>query len=174
MYEGKFSLIVANNFEQIKKNFISGLKKSDYDWNEDIFMDAYIKCDAIFGDKIIDEKYALKYFWTSYINLLKNYYKSPYNKTVPIPVDYNAYYEEYDNDKDILYGELFDLVKTEFGKDAAKAWVDYKCRNKTCKEIVQEYNIENFPVLLKKIKRFVNKKMSTTSYIQELVYNVRN
>ena len=53
MCSGTFSEVVASSFQEIKRNFKSGLKTSGYEWDEDIFMDAYIKCDSVLKDKLM-------------------------------------------------------------------------------------------------------------------------
>ena len=72
-------------------------------------MDTYIKCDNVLEDKIMDKKEALKYFWTAYINKLKNHYKSKYSIREFIQDDYDKIDEEYNIFKDILCDEIFQL-----------------------------------------------------------------
>ena len=111
----KFSNIVANNFMEIKKNFKTGLKNSGYKWDEDIFMDAYIKCDSVLKDKLMDKKEALRYYWTAYINKMKNKYKSRYSITDEIPEDYDTIDEVYNEDKDLICEIMYNAVVKKFG-----------------------------------------------------------
>ena len=117
MCSERFSTIVANNFVEIKKNFKTGLKNSGYKWDEDIFMDAYVKCDGVLKDRLIDKKEALRYYWTAYINKMKNKYKSRYSVMDEIPEDYDKIDEEYNEDKDLLCDELYKSVKNKFGEE---------------------------------------------------------
>lgn len=173
MCKDNFSNIIANNFQEIKRTFKSGLKNSGYIWNEDIFMDAYIKCDSVLGDKIIDKKEALKYFWTAYINKLKNHYKSRYSIIEVIPDNYDNIDEGYNIDKDILCGEICKMVKQEFGDEIANAWVDYRAYRKSINEINEKYGFRrNFHYTLRKIKKYINKTVMNDPYIKELSDNI--
>lgn len=173
MCKGNFSNIIANNFQEIKRTFKSGLKNSGYIWNEDIFMDAYIKCDSVLGDKIIDKKEALRYFWTAYINKLKNHYKSRYSIIEVIPDNYDKIDEGYNIDKDILCGEIYKMVKREFGGEIANAWIDYRAYRKSINEINEKYGFKrDFHYTLRKIKKYINKTVLNDPYIKELSDNI--
>lgn len=169
---GTFSYVVANNFQEIKKNFKTGLKNSGYIWDEDIFMDAYIKCDNVLKDKIMDKKEALKYYWTAYINKLKNKYKSRYAIADEIPEDYDAIDEVYNEDKDLLCEVIYNAVLEKFGKPVANAWVDYRCFGKKSDQIMKEYKFDqDFHYILKRIKKYINEELMEDKYIQELYNN---
>ena len=173
MYKDKFSTIIANNFPEIKRTFKSGLKNSGYKWDEDIFMDTYIKCDNVLGDKIIDKKEALKYFWTAYINKLKNYYKSKYSIMEYIRDDYDMINEEYNTFKDILCYEIYKRVEKEFGEEIANAWVDHRAYHKSVNEIMEKYGFkQDFHYTLRKIKKYINEIIMNDSYIIEISDNV--
>lgn len=173
MYKDKFSTIIANNFPEIKRTFKSGLKNSGYKWDEDIFMDTYIKCDNVLGDRIIDKKEALKYFWTAYINKLKNYYKSKHSIIEVIRDDYDMIDKEYNIFKDILCNEIYKMVKKEFGKEIANAWVDYRAYHKSVNEIMEKYHFkQDFHYTLRKIKKYINEIIRNDPYIIELSDNI--
>ena len=142
MCKDKFCSIIANNFQEIKRTFKSGLRNSGYIWDEDIFMDTYIKCDNVLGDRIMDKTEALKYFWAAYINKLKNYYKSKYSIKEVIRDDYDMIDEEYNTFKDILCYEIYKRVEKEFGEEIANAWVDHKAYRKSVNEIMKKYGFK--------------------------------
>ena len=173
MCKDKFSIVIANNFPEIKRTFKSGLKNSGYIWNEDIFMDTYIKCDNVLGDRIMDKTEALKYFWTAYINKLKNYYKSKYSIMEYIRDDYDMIDEEYNTFKDILCYEIYKRVKKEFGEEIANAWVDHRAYHKSVNEIMEKYGFkQDFHYTLRKIKKYINEIIMNDSYIIEISDNV--
>ena len=66
-----FSDIVAENFNEIYKNFRIGLKSKGYAFSEDIMNDAFISCVTTLKDKQMSKQEALKYYWTAYINRFK-------------------------------------------------------------------------------------------------------
>ena len=41
-----FADIIASNYEEIKRNFKSGLRDRGYDWDEDLMNDAFISCNS--------------------------------------------------------------------------------------------------------------------------------
>lgn len=173
MCKDKFSVIVASRFQEIKRTFKTGLKNSGYVWNEDIFMDSYIKCDSVLKDKIMDEKEALKYFWTAYINKLKNHYKSRYAIMDVIPDDYDKIDEEYDKDKDILCELLYECIYKKFGKNIAEAWRDYRYYGKPSNIIIKEYGFDqDFRYILKRIKKHINDTLMKDKYMKELSNNI--
>lgn len=169
----KFSTIVANNFVEIKKNFKTGLKNSGYKWDEDIFMDAYVKCDSVLKDRLMDKKEALRYYWTAYVNKMKNKYKSRYSIMDEIPEDYDKIYEEYNEDKDLLCDELYKSVKNKFGESVARAWIDYRCFGKKVDVIMKDYKFDqDFHYTLKRIKKYIGEEISKNTYMQELKDNL--
>lgn len=173
MCKDKFSSIIANNFQEIKRTFKSGLKNSGYIWDEDIFMDTYIKCDNVLEDKIMDKKEALKYFWTAYINKLKNHYKSKYSIREFIQDDYDKIDEEYNIFKDILCDEIYKKVKKEFGEEITNAWADHMAYHKSVNETIEKYGFkQDFHYTLRKIKKYINKIIMNDPYIIELSDNI--
>ena len=168
----KFSNIIAANFMEIKKNFKTGLKNSGYKWDEDIFMDAYIKCDSVLKDKLMDKKEALKYYWTAYVNKIKNKYKSRYTVMDEIPEDYDKIDEEYNEDKDLLCEIMYNAVVKKFGKPIANAWVDHRCFGKKSEQIMREYKFDqDFHYILKRIKKYINEDLMEDSYVREIYDN---
>lgn len=169
----KFSNIIASNFVEIKKNFKTGLKNSGYKWDEDIFMDAYIKCDSVLKDKIMDKKEALRYYWTAYINKIKNKYKSRYVVMDEIPENYDKIDEEYNEDKDLICEIMYEAVVKKFGKSIANAWVDHRCFGKKADIIMKEYGFDqDFHYILKRIKKYINEDLMENKYFNELRNNI--
>lgn len=173
MCRGTFSYVVAANFHEIKKNFKSGLKNSGYMWDEDIFMDAYVKCDSVLKNKLMDKKEALKYYWTAYINKMKNKYKSRYAVMEEIPEDYDKIDEEYNEDKDLICELMYEAVVKKFGKPVANAWIDHRCFGRTIDNIMKEYKFtQDFHYTLKRIKKYINEDLMEDKYFQEIRDNI--
>ena len=70
MYDS-FTDIIAKQFNNIKTEFEMRSYNLFNEWDEDLFMDTYIKCSKILNDKQLTKSEYLKYFWTSYKNSFK-------------------------------------------------------------------------------------------------------
>ena len=68
----RFSIIIARNLDEIRNNFIIGLRKIGYGFDEDMFVDVGIRCALTLNGKPITKKELIKYFWTAYINTFKS------------------------------------------------------------------------------------------------------
>lgn len=152
-----FSMIIANNFDDIKKNFKNGLKYHGYKYDQDILADTFIKCNSALKDKLLTKKEAISYFWTSYINNLK---RTKPIKFVELSEDIDIENVEYEDYIDDIYNTITTHIKEEYG-DIGEIWIDYTCgpefgtkvlKNKWNSDKSAYYNI-------KKIRRYIKDKL---------------
>lgn len=152
-----FADIIASNYEEIKRNFKSGLRDRGYDWDEDLMNDAFISCNSALKDKPIDKKDAIKYFWTSYINK----YKTKKSKEISTESIEDVDIEDvtYDKDIDRIYDIIISELQDRFGIRKAYIWDLYVCQGKSAKAIrsMGFDDIDNFIYFNKQIKRYIKK-----------------
>ena len=80
--------ILEKRFHEISFNFKKASKKHDIKFDEDIFIDTYIKCCDSLKDKEMNESQIIKYFWTAFVNNTKKSYR--HKKTI---IDIDEYEE---------------------------------------------------------------------------------
>ena len=106
-----FANIIANNYEEIKKKLITGLKNKNYKYDEDLMQDTILCCITSLKDKPMTKEEAIKYFWTSYINKLKTQPPTIYvymedmveEQDDEIKYDEFGICESYNKDIDVIY-----------------------------------------------------------------------
>lgn len=177
-----FANIVAENYSEIKRNFISGLKGKSYKFDEDILSDTFISCNTSLKDKLLTKEDAIKYFWTSYINKLKS---QPVRNTVYIDEivtldeDCNANYDdfgfvaEYDNDIDDIYNYILDKLYEKFGEYFTNIWKQHVCDNKKTNDLIVEYSDSDLNYQFKKIRRYIDKLLKTDNTLMEMIKNFK-
>ena len=130
-----FADIVANNYDEIKRNFKAGLKDRGYEWDEDLLNDAFISCNSALKDKPISKTEALKYFWTSYINKFKSKQSKKKPEESIEDYDVDPICPVYNQEIDKLYKAIVSAVQDEYGLRKAYIWELYVCEGKSAKEI---------------------------------------
>lgn len=171
---GTFINIIAENFDEIHRNFKSGLISKGYDYDEDLMSDTLISCEAALKDKPITKQEAIKYYWTSYINKFKT------KETNKKPIDYIEDKEDpvdkiddvYNKDVDDIYNIIISELQDEFGIKKIFLWELYECQGMSPKEIknLGYEGIDNYAYFNKQIKRYIhNKLMKRNKKLKELV-----
>lgn len=157
----RFSIIIARNLDEIRNNFIIGLRKIGYSFDEDMFVDVGIRCALTLNGKPITKKELIKYFWTAYINTFKNNVSKlqsrQFDDKISDKIIYNT--TSYNIDIDILYKIITYSIKNEFGEDVANAWIDHFCYDKTYKELKDTYGDRNYIWIFRKIKKYILTKL---------------
>ena len=134
-----FANVVANNFEAIKKSFITRLKQMGNEFDEDMFMDNFIKCCTTLNDKPMSKSDCINYFWRAYVNNLKTPSKfitislddPDRGPIVPdLPVSYN-----YSIDR--KYQNLINLLEEKFGNYYTQAYILHFAEDKSYKELIE-------------------------------------
>jgi hypothetical protein len=178
MNKQKFSDIVAENYNEICRNFRVGLKAKGYSFDEDIMNDAFISCSNNLKDKYITKQEALKYYWVAYINKYKN--KSNKACRVDCVEDMDEKFEyienkKYDNTIDKIYNIIIGELQDHFGIRKASIWEMYACQGISAKEIraMGLNDVTNFAYFTKQVKRYIkNHIIAENKELQELI-NIR-
>jgi hypothetical protein len=168
--------LVANNFEEIRKNFRSGLKDKGYPWDEDIMSDAFVSCMTTLKDRLMSKQEALKYYWVAYINKYKTAsskskilsYEEELDDVINIKDESRPYDKTIDKIYDIILSELQD----HYGIRKAYIWEMYVCKDIPSKEILAMgfKDVKNFAYFTKQVKRYIqNHIIPQNKELQELI-----
>lgn len=175
MNKRKFSDIVADNYEEICRNFRVGLKAKGYTFDEDIMNDAFISCCSNLNDKYMTKQEALKYYWVAYINKYKNKSNKAGRVNCVENMDEKFEYIEskkYDSTVDKIYNIIIGELQDHFGVRKASIWEMYACKGIPAKEIkAMGFNdVTNFAYFTKQIKRYIkNHIIAENKELQELI-----
>ena len=71
--------IMNNKFHEIMENFKRGSKKFGIEFDYDIFINTYMKCNNMLIEKDINEEQLIQYFWVAFINNSKKNLKQEYS-----------------------------------------------------------------------------------------------
>lgn len=166
-----FANIVADNFQEIQRNFKAGLRSKGYQYNEDIMNDAFISCIKSLKDRILSKKEAIKYYWTAYINKYKTMISKNKLKYIDVLDDIDSEDEDYDDTIDEIYEIIINAIRDKFGLKDAYIWELYACQGKTSKYIRNMgFNVDNFVYFTRKIKRYIeNHVIPNNKKLQELI-----
>lgn len=172
---GTFADIIAANFQEIQRNFKSGLKNKGYSYDEDLMNDAFVSCNATLKDRQMKKKDAIKYYWTAYINKFKTKQTSKkpvisYENIIEEiePIDNQEYREEIDQ----IYDIIIKAVQDKFGIKKAYIWDLYVCKGKSIKEIrsMGLDCIDNYVYFTRQVKRYIlNHVVPFNRELQELL-----
>lgn len=173
--ESTFADIVATNYNEIIRNFKTGLKSHGYIFDEDIMNDAFLSCFNTLKDKKLTKQDALKYYWVAYINK----YKTKQEREGSIDC-YDNMEEEFDDIASEKYNSIIDRIydiiitgiQDHFGVRKASIWEMYTCHGKSSKEIraIGFNDIDNFAYFTKQVKRYIkNHIIPENRELQELI-----
>jgi integrase len=175
MNDTTFSNIVAENYNEICRNFKAGLKAKGYPWDEDIMNDAFISCCNTLKDKEISKTEAIKYYWVAYINK----YKTSLNRASIF--EYHDDMEEvfddietekYNSTTDRIYDIIITELQDHYGVRKATIWEMYACQGMSSKEIraMGLDDIDNYAYFTKQVKRYIkNHIIPENRELQELI-----
>jgi len=169
-----FANIVADNFQEIQRNFKAGLRDKGYRYDEDIMNDAFISCIKSLKDRTLPKKEAIKYYWTAYINKYKTMISKNKLKYVDVLDDIDEEDEKYDDTIDEIYDIIISEVRDHFGLRKAYIWDLYVCQGKSAKEIrnMGIMDVDNFVYFTRSIKRYIqNHVIPKNKKLQELILN---
>lgn len=154
-----FPEIIANNYDEIIRNFRNGLKSKGYEYDEDLINDAYISCHTTLKDKLMTKQEALKYYWTAYINKYKDKMSKPY--TTELCEDMNEYDDiavtVYNQSVDKIYDKVIAGLQDKYGVRKAWVWEMYTCKGMTSKQIKEMgiNDVSNYSYFTKQVKRYI-------------------
>lgn len=157
----RFIDIMGENFDVIKRNFQIGLLKSGYEFDEDLFIDVYIKCSLTLNERNLNKQDAIKYFRAAYINSLKRikskqiFISSLDELLETEEIGEGIHEEEYNPYTDKIYDFIIESVKDRFGENVMNAWKSHICENKSYKELAKDYGDLKFNFEFKRIKKYI-------------------
>lgn len=173
MHKQEFENIIIDNFNEIQRNFKSGLTNKGYKYDEDLINDTFISCRNSLVGKKFTKKEAIKYFWTAYINKYKTKMtkKSLSVEYLSDLTDIEEFDSNYDNTIDEIYDIIIQGIRDKFGLKYAYIWELYICYGKSSKEIRNMgFDVDNFVYLTRKIKRYIiNHLIPSSTRLQELI-----
>jgi ATP-dependent Lon protease len=153
--------ILEKRFHEIILNFKKASRRHNITFNEDIFMDTYIKCCERLNEKDLDENQIIQYFWVSFVNNTKKSYRN--NK---ITVDIDEYEEvldiidePYDDRRLRVYDIITKYVETKFPDDY-KMWYLHFAENKSYNELKKlGYENVNFHNVFRNINNYIKNNL---------------
>lgn len=165
--KGKFVKIVEDRFEDLKEECIRNTKRKGVEFDEDLWMDTYIKCAETLGDRDMSISEVSSYFWTSYWNGWLNRQK----KQQPILVDEiddNMIDEPYDLDMDLAYGRIcIDLIE-KFGVEKAEAFINHIGWELSYKELEEMGYKMKFNSDFKRMMRWIRLKYKDIESVKKV------
>lgn len=163
MKTGTFMDLVASNYKEIKKLFKTRSYNMNYEFDEDSFNDAFIKCVNKFNSEEITYDTVLKYFWTSYINTVKtnlikesNMHSEELDEELHDCID-NTYNEFFDDDySKEVYNIIMNAITVKYGKEDMLIYSLHKYHDWTENDLIAAgYDITDLRNKIKTIHRFV-------------------
>jgi hypothetical protein len=179
MTERRFDEIIAENFEEICRNFKTGLAKVGYPYDEDLMQDAYVSCHCALKGKLMTKQEAIKYYWTSYINKYKTFIAKQHETLSYDDVDMDLYDiedKEYNTSIDDAYNVVINELYDMYGVKKTTMWEAYITKNKELKQIYgEDYKKYKFANITKQIKRYINKHvLKSNRELQEILANKKD
>lgn len=141
------------NLNEIRRNFSIGLKKIGFKFDEDIFIDACMRCDITLGSRIMTKQECIKYLWVAYKNVSKNFMHKKYTNSIEEPSIIIE--EDYSNDIDRMYNIIKEEVSKKFGESICSSWLDKECNGKSYEELRILYGDRDYIKIFKEIKSYI-------------------
>lgn len=171
-----FANIVAENFDEIRRNFKSGLKDKGYPWDEDIMSDAFLNCVNTLKDRELDKKDAIKYYWVAYVNkyktLISKHKLLSYDEELDDVINIRDDARPYDSSIDRIHDIIIEELQDHYGVRKAYIWELYVCKDVPQKEIAAMglKGVKNYAYFTKQVKRYIqNHIIPQNSELQELI-----
>ena len=152
---------VGPRFDSFKKNIMRCSNINKIPFNEDIFMDTYLKCCNTLKGKDMTEEQIIQYYWTSYVNnTKKEYRKLKYNSNEDdMEEAFGIIDEPYDDRRFKVYDIIISYVKENFPKEY-KMWYLHFAENKSYNELIEMgYTNINFHNIFRNINNHVKNNL---------------
>ena len=162
MREVTLDEILEKRFHEIIFNFQKASRKNGIVFNEDIFMDTYIKCSKKLNDKNMNETQIIQYFWTAFVNNTKKSYR---DKKTHIDIDeyeeiLDIIDEPYDDRRCKVYDIITKYVEDNFTKEEYKTWFLHFVENKSYNDLINMgYNNINFHNVFRNINNHIKNNL---------------
>lgn len=154
-----FANVVAKNFDKIKASFAKRANNLGLDFDEDLFMDTFIKCDTTLKNKQFTEQEYIQYFWKAYVNGSKTPPKittvsldDPNRGSIvpDLPSPYNP-------DVDRKYQEICEKLGNKFEEHYIQAFLLHYAEDKSYKELEElGYNFKHNNIFKRMMKYIKN------------------
>ena len=170
-----FEHSIYNDFELLQCKFEVSLKRRDYEFDYDLFIDSCIKCDKALSGKQLSNSEYMKYLWVAYLNELKRIKSKHIYMTSIDDLEDEDYNEDlcseiYNETPDKLYNLLVESIREKFGDDITDAWISHICYDKSYKELTEKYPEMKFNFEFKQIKKYITTKLiNKNQKLKELV-----
>lgn len=157
-----FMDIVASDFSNIKNKFINKCKTNEIEFDEDLFMDAFLCCCKTLEAKSITKEECIKYYWVSYLNKIKTN-KPKENKFESLDEMRGQYSVSmttglYNHWIDEQYSGVVEFAYNNYQKEYVDAWLLHICEGKSYKELNElGYNFK-FNDVFKRIMKSIRKE----------------
>lgn len=162
----EFDEAIAKNFNKIKKDFIRKSINIFENFDEDIFMDSYLKCASALKNKQLTENEYIKYYWAAYCNSYKTD-KVESSKFVslddPDKGQVISLYTPYNINIDITCNDIIEGVRKKFGDYYTNAWLMH-IDGKSYKELESIGYTFKFNDIFKKIVKWVRVEFKKSRY----------
>lgn len=149
-----FEETLGGDFHRIKAYLEAGVRKTGYDFDEDLFIDVCEKCLRVLRTRDLTRQEYSKYLYASYMNTLRRIKtKEIYMQTINDSCDVED--ETYNEYKDKLFDSITRAIEDKFGKDIIRAWKLHICYDKSYKELEGEFPGMKFNFEFKRIKKYI-------------------
>lgn len=159
-YAKSFANVIAKNFEPIKQSFILMSKQHGFSFDEDLFMDAFIKCEASLKNKTLSDQEYIKYFWTAYKNHIISAFK-PSSSEVDERVLPHLFHT-YDISIDYKYEHVTATLGKKFDTYYIQAFMLHYADNKSYKELIELGYSFKHNNIFKRMMKYLKTTMKST------------
>lgn len=154
--------IMEKRFREIKTNFKRASVRNNIIFDEDIFIDTYIKCCDYLNNTDMNEKQIIQYFWVSFINNIRKESRKKIYKVKEEDLE-NALEiidEEYDERRYKVYDFIINHVKNNFDELSFKIWYMHFVENISYEDLIKlGYNNINFHNIFRNINNSIKLKL---------------
>lgn len=159
--------IMEKKFHEIKNNFKRASVRNYISFDEDVFMDTYIKCYEHLKNTNMDEKQIIQYLWVSFINNIKKESKKNRYTIEKIGIEgafnddnIESIDEPYDDRRYKVYDYIISYVKENFNEDVFEAWYLHFTENKSYDDLIKlGFNNINFHNVFRNINNKIKTKL---------------
>ena len=157
-----FMNIVAGDFSKIKSKFINKCKTNEIEFDEDLFMDAFLCCCKTLNDKEMSKEECIKYYWVSYINKIKTDKPKELKFVSFDEIESSSsvmpQFGSYCSWIDDKYNGIIEYIYQKYDKEYAEAWILHICEGKSYKELSELGYDFKFNDIFKRIMKNVRKE----------------
>lgn len=156
--------VMGKRFREIKRNFQRASFRNGFKFDEDVFIDTYIKCCEHLKNTDMDEKQLIQYYWVSFVNNMKKEYRQKFYRIEEVEIkdeeEIEIIDENYDDRREKVYDYIISHVKENFDNDSFKMWYLHFAENKDYEDLKNMGYIDtNFHNLFRNINNSIKNKL---------------